>query len=405
MGLSKVFFQQKAFNSIERLRTGMISSSIIKLQTYLRCWMVRKRFLKQRRAAIKVQAFYRAEHTRATVGREMAELIRKRREKEAQEVEEARKRAEEEAQKVEERALAVRLDELREEMQSQINNLKEELVKERRIVKSLQALPGSTVAIAGALSGFGPAIVRRLLQDGASVVAGDEGASEETAEAVGLLEGPAGQGQNGEAAGAFAAGKLVFVDTGFPGEEEGLEKLAEVAQETFGGMDGLVCNTTALATGTGGGAAASHRPSVGGELENLDPGAWAGALTGTLMTPMLAAKYALPRLRKSRGAGGAAVVMVGSTASLQAIPNMEAVAAAQGGLVGLTQAMAMSCGPMVRVNAVSVPQGGGRRVAPLGREGTGADAASAVSFLLSRRSGFVTGQNLVVDGGLSKKYN
>lgn len=87
----------------------MIADSITKLQTALRCWLARKRFLKDRRAAVSVQAWIRGEQVRATVGREMQELVRKRREKEAQEAEAARLLAEEKQKQLEEQALSVRL--------------------------------------------------------------------------------------------------------------------------------------------------------------------------------------------------------------------------------------------------------------------------------------------------------
>lgn len=87
----------------------MISTSITKLQTAMRCWLLRKRFLKQRAAAVTVQAWVRGERTRATVGREMAELVRKRKEKEAQEAEAQRIAEEERRKQMEEQALSVRL--------------------------------------------------------------------------------------------------------------------------------------------------------------------------------------------------------------------------------------------------------------------------------------------------------
>lgn len=87
----------------------MISNSITKLQTALRCWLLRKRFLKNRAAAVTVQAWVRGERTRATVGREMAELVRKRKEKEAMELEAARLAEVERLKQLEEQALSVRL--------------------------------------------------------------------------------------------------------------------------------------------------------------------------------------------------------------------------------------------------------------------------------------------------------
>lgn len=87
----------------------MIANSITKLQTTVRCWLARKKFLKNRKAAVSVQAWIRGEQVRASVGREMADLVRKRKEKEAQEAEAARLVAEEEQKQLEEQALSVRL--------------------------------------------------------------------------------------------------------------------------------------------------------------------------------------------------------------------------------------------------------------------------------------------------------
>lgn len=90
-------------------RTAMIATSITKLQTAVRCWLWRKRFLRERAAAVTVQAWMRGERTRATVGREMAELVRKRKEKEAQEAEALRVAEEERQKELEEQAVSARL--------------------------------------------------------------------------------------------------------------------------------------------------------------------------------------------------------------------------------------------------------------------------------------------------------
>ena len=87
----------------------MISASITKLQSALRCWLLRKKFLRDRKAAMTVQAWVRGERARATVGREMQELVRKRKEKEAQEAEAARLLEEKRQKELEEQALSVRL--------------------------------------------------------------------------------------------------------------------------------------------------------------------------------------------------------------------------------------------------------------------------------------------------------
>ena len=92
--------------------------------------------------------------------------------------------------------------------------------------------------------------------------------------------------------------------------------------------------------------------------------------------------------------------------------------ASKGGLLALTHALAISLGPQIRVNAVSpgwidARDPSVRRSAPLaeadhaqhpaGRAGGVEDVAAMVAWLLSRNAGFVTGQEFVVDGGMSKK--
>jgi len=95
-------------------------------------------------------------------------------------------------------------------------------------------------------------------------------------------------------------------------------------------------------------------------------------------------------------------------------PGNEAYATTKGGLVALTHALAMSLGPGVRVNCVSPGwidtghEGKLRRKDhtqhPVGRVGRPQDIAEMVVFLLDgRRSGFITGANFIVDGGMTRK--
>ena len=101
-------------------------------------------------------------------------------------------------------------------------------------------------------------------------------------------------------------------------------------------------------------------------------------------------------------------------------PGTEAYSASKGGIVALTHAMAMSLGPRIRVNAVSPGwietrdwQFSGRAKSPdhspadrsqhpVGRVGTPDDIAKACLFL-AKNAGFMTGQNLVIDGGMTIK--
>ena len=117
-------------------------------------------------------------------------------------------------------------------------------------------------------------------------------------------------------------------------------------------------------------------------------------------------KHAAPHLRRVRGA----IVNIASTRALQSEPDTEAYAAAKGGLVALTHALAMSLGPQVRVNCVSPGWIAHSRVKkkdhaqhPVGRVGRDRDVAELVAFLLSDAAGFATGQNYVLDGGMTRK--
>lgn len=115
-----------------------------------------------------------------------------------------------------------------------------------------------------------------------------------------------------------------------------------------------------------------------------------------------------------------AIVNIASTRWLMSEPNTEAYAASKGGIIALTHAMAMSLGPRIRVNAISPGwietgdwQYSGRARTPhhsetdraqhpVGRVGTPDDIARACLFL-AHDAGFMTGQNLVIDGGMTKK--
>jgi len=118
------------------------------------------------------------------------------------------------------------------------------------------------------------------------------------------------------------------------------------------------------------------------------------------------AKHCAPQLRRR----GGAIVNIASTRALQSEPGTEAYSASKGGLVALTHALAMSLGPQVRVNCVSPGWIAHQAVRkkdhaqhPAGRVGRPEDIAEIVAYLLSDAAGFITGQNFVVDGGMTRK--
>jgi NAD(P)-dependent dehydrogenase (short-subunit alcohol dehydrogenase family) len=163
----------------------------------------------------------------------------------------------------------------------------------------------------------------------------------------------------------------------------------------FGRIDGLVNNA---------GLANPHA----GPIETLDIAHWNRVIGTNLTGVMLCAKHCVAELRKVRGA----IVNISSTRALQSEPESEAYAAAKGGVVALTHALAISLGPAIRVNCISPGwidvQGAQLRAVdhaqhPVGRVGRPDDIAELASFLLSDKAGFITGQNFVADGGMTRK--
>jgi NAD(P)-dependent dehydrogenase (short-subunit alcohol dehydrogenase family) len=143
-----------------------------------------------------------------------------------------------------------------------------------------------------------------------------------------------------------------------------------------------------------------------GPIEKLSLARWNRRIGVNLTGAFLMAKHAVPHLRRTRGA----IVNIASTRALQSEPDTEAYAASKGGLVALTHALALSLGPEVRVNCVSPGWISHQPVRkkdqaqhPVGRVGAAPDVAELVAYLLSDAAGFVTGQNFVIDGGMTKK--
>jgi NAD(P)-dependent dehydrogenase (short-subunit alcohol dehydrogenase family) len=143
-----------------------------------------------------------------------------------------------------------------------------------------------------------------------------------------------------------------------------------------------------------------------GPIEKLSLAEWNRRIGVNLTGAFLMAKHAAPHLRRARGA----IVNIASTRALQSEPDTEPYAASKAGLVGLTHALAMSLGPQVRVNCVSpgwIAHQPVRRKDhaqhPVGRAGRDEDVAELVAYLVSDAAGFVTGQNFVIDGGMTRK--
>ncbi|MFS0827812.1 SDR family oxidoreductase [Pseudomonas phoenicis] len=248
--------------------------------------------------------------------------------------------------------------------------------------KAQPGLNGRVALVTGAARGIGLGIAAWLICEGWQVVLGD-------------LDRKRGSKV------AKALGDNAWFITLDVAEEAQVRAAVSEVLGQFGRLDALICN------------AAVANPD-NGPLETLSLAKWNRTLAINLTGPLLLAKHCAPYLR----AHGGAIVNIASTRAQQSEPDTEAYAASKGGLVALTHALAVSLGPDIRVNAVSpgwidARDPSERRAEPLadedhaqhpsGRVGTVEDVAALVAWLLSRQSGFVTGQEFVVDGGMTRK--
>lgn len=158
--------------------------------------------------------------------------------------------------------------------------------------------------------------------------------------------------------------------------------------------------------------------SLPSSLRSPDPAPFDRVLAVNLRAPYVISGALLPWLLRG---DRPSIIHIASTRALMSEPDTEPYAASKGGLLALTHAMAVSLGPAVRVNAVSPGwiateawQKASRRRAPdlrpidhaqhpAGRVGTPEDVARAVLFLADPANDFITGANLIVDGGMTRK--
>ena len=178
-------------------------------------------------------------------------------------------------------------------------------------------------------------------------------------------------------------------------DEDVVREAVRFALDRFGRLDAVVANAGIFI----------RRPIRRLSLED-----WRRVLDINLTATFLLARAAQRPLRSAKGS----IVTIASTRALMSEPNTESYSASKGGLLALTHALAVSLGPDIRVNCVSPGWIATSDYAklkrkdhaqhPAGRVGKPQDVAEVVAFLLDReKSGFVTGANFVVDGGMTRK--
>lgn len=124
------------------------------------------------------------------------------------------------------------------------------------------------------------------------------------------------------------------------------------------------------------------------------------------------APFYLTKLFAPNFAEGAAIVNISSSRDRMSQPQTESYTAAKGGIAALTHAMAVSFAGKVRVNSISpgwidtaytVYEGSDAIQQPAGRVGNPLDIANMVLFLCSDKAGFITGENICIDGGMTRQ--
>ena len=124
------------------------------------------------------------------------------------------------------------------------------------------------------------------------------------------------------------------------------------------------------------------------------------------------APFYLAKLFAPHFAEGAAIVNISSSRDRMSQPQTESYTAAKGGIAALTHALAVSLAGKVRVNSISpgwidtqytVYEGPDAEQQPAGRVGNPLDIANMVLYLCSDKAGFITGENICIDGGMTRQ--
>lgn len=250
----------------------------------------------------------------------------------------------------------------------------------------LRQLVGKRVVMTGGAANIGRACAVHMARHGAAVVIGDIDAAgaEET---VALI--------------AAEGGEAHFVRTDVT-SEEAIARLVDSAAERLGGLDVGFFNAGLQRSGA---------------VDEFPLDQWDALFTVNPRHCFLGAKHLTPHLRES----GGAIVLTASLAGIKGGPGMTAYSASKGAIVGFGKALAAELAPSrIRVNTVcpgwidtpfnqpaidfmggrSEQESAVRTIVPLGRQGTPEEIAGGVVFLASDASSYMTGQVLVVDGGV-----
>jgi NAD(P)-dependent dehydrogenase (short-subunit alcohol dehydrogenase family) len=251
--------------------------------------------------------------------------------------------------------------------------------------QSGKRLGGKVVFITGAASAIGAAIARRCIAEGGRAVCADA-----SPDSVANL--------------AAELGSCALALECDVTDQRSMARSMSAAFEHFGHVDGLVHNAAA--------------PSLDGTVVDLDEEQWRLEIDVSLTGAFIASKFAVPLMISS---GGGSIVLVASQFGHVATGKAVAYCAAKAGLVHLAKAMAVDhAGDGIRVNSLSPGavatsrllqrwpdlETANKDLGPahlLGRIAQPDEIAAAAAFLLSPDASFVTGTDLLADGGFATR--
>ena len=174
-------------------------------------------------------------------------------------------------------------------------------------------------------------------------------------------------------------------------DKDTLERFAGEVIDRYGHVDFLVNNALPLMKG----------------IDECSYEDFQYALSVGVTAPFYLAKLFAPYF-----AAGASIVNISSSRDRMSQPQTESYTAAKGGIAALTHALAVSFAGKVRVNSISpgwidtnytVYEGADAVQQPAGRVGNPLDIAHMVLFLCSEKAGFITGENICIDGGMTRQ--
>ena len=243
-----------------------------------------------------------------------------------------------------------------------------------------------TVIVTGSGAGMGREAAKLFAAFGANVVVNARSASCESArEEI-----------------AASGGSVISVQADV-GTMEGCEQIIRKTVDTFGRIDVLV-NAAGIV--------------VDGSVETADLDDWDRSMNTNVKSVFMLSRFAMPYLRETKGA----IVNVASVVAIKGVKNRAIYSATKGAMIALSQSMAAEyVGEGIRINCVSPgtvlsPSLQGRidrtddpKAAlagfvsrqPMGRLGTSDEVAKAIVFAAGQGVGFMTGANIVVDGGMT----